>query len=221
VASVLPATPGPSVPLGELGPADPATFSTAVDNTWFPLPPGGRWTYKGVKDAKRAVDVFSVDGDTVVIDSVTCVSVTDDLSLNGVPIERTVSYFAQHDDGSVWFFGEDVHRLDRAGRVTGLDGSWRAGVDGAVPGLMMPADPAKGDTWKQVTAHAGFEVLTTTKAVDVPYGSYPDAVAIEESDPGEPGIKFRKYYVASVGPVWDVNVGGPLEEVKLTDFRQP
>jgi hypothetical protein len=219
-------TPSPSPttaarPLGDLGPLDPADFSSTVDNGWYPLVVGSQWTYEGVKDRKRATDVFKVLATTEAVAGVTCVILQDDLALNGVPTERTTGYFAQHRDGSVWFFGEDIHELDAKGRVVGLDGSWRAGLDGATPGLMMPATPGVGDVFVQATAHAHFEVLSVAKAVKVPAGSYPAALLIEESDPEEPGLKARKYYVPQIGEVRDVSVGGPFEEMTLTAFRGP
>ncbi len=219
--SLAPSASAPSRPLGDLGPLDPRTFSTTVDNRWFPLVPGTSWTLTGVKDRKRAEDVFEVLPKTEVVAGVTCVIVQDDLSLNGVPRERTTGYFAQHQDGSVWFFGEDVHKLDSNGRVVSLAGSWRAGLDGAVPGLTMPADPKAGDSFDQITAHAGFEVLAVDKSVKVPAGTFPMTLLIEESDPEEPGIKARKYYAPGLGEVRDVSVGGPLEEMKLAEYRRP
>jgi hypothetical protein len=210
-----------ALPLGELGPLDPSTFSSLVDNQWYPLIPGTTWTMKGVKDRKRAVDVFKVLPATEDVAGVTCVVLEDDLSLNGVPTERTTGYFAQHRDGSVWFFGEDVHELNSKGRVVGLDGSWRAGLDGAVPGLMMPADPQRGDTYVQETAHAHFEVLAVDRSVKVPAGIFQTTLVIEESDPEEPGLKARKFYAPATGEIRDVSVGGPLEELSLIRYQRP
>lgn len=208
-------------PLGHLGPLKPADFSSTVDNQWFPLVPGASWTLLGVKDRKRAEDVFTVLPTTEVVAGVECVIVSDDLSLNGVPTERTTAYFARHRDGSVWFFGEDIHHLNSKGQVISLDGSWRAGLDRAVPGLMMPAHPKVGDAFDQKTAHAHFEVLAVAKPVEVPAGAFPKTLVIEESDSSEPGIKARKFYAPSIGEVRDVSVGGPLEEMKLFEFRRP
>lgn len=222
-AAPSPSTPGPSTaarPLGDLGPIVPSDFSTTVDNQWFPVVLGATWTLKGVKDRKRAEDVFRVLPGTEVVAGVTCVIVEDDLTLNGVPIERTTSYYAQHRDGSVWFFGEDVRQLNPKGQVSGLAGSWRAGLDGAVPGLTMPAQPKVGDKFSQKTAHARFEVLGVANPVKVPFGAFATTVLIEESDPEEPGIKARKYYAPTLGEVRDVSVGGPLEDMKLTTYSR-
>jgi hypothetical protein len=208
-------------PLGVLGRVDPADFVGAVSNPWFPLRPGTVWTYHGVKDAKQAIEVLTVLSQPTVIDGVPCVALQDDLTLNRVKVERSVTYYAQHRDGGVWLFGEDTHQVDRNGHVKGVVGSWRAGVDGAVPDLVMPAAPAKGNEFAERTAELDVTVLSVVASVDVPQGAYQSAVLMEEADPNEPGLLVHKYYVRDVGMVRDVSVGGPLEELKLQSMQQP
>jgi hypothetical protein len=207
-------------PLGVLGRVDAADFVTAVDNPWFPLRPGTVWTYIGVKNAKQAIEVITVLPEPAVIDGVPCVALQDDLTLNQVRVERSVTYHAQHRDGGVWLFGEDSHQVDRKGNVRGVAGSWRAGVDGAEPDLMMPPAPAKGDEFDERTAELHVTVLSADEAVDVPQGSHEGAVLMEEADPNEPGLLAHKYYVRDIGMVRDVSVGGPLEELKLQSIQQ-
>jgi hypothetical protein len=210
----------PAGPLGVLDRVDAADFVAVVDNPWFPLRPGTVWTYIGVKNAKQATEIMTVLPQTTVIDGVPCVALQDDVTLNQVRVERTVSYYAQHRDGGVWFFGEDEHQVDRQGNVRGIEGSWRAGLDGAGPDLLMPAAPAKGNVFDERTAELHITVLGTDEAVDVPEGSH-QAVLMEEADPTEPGLLAHKYYVRDIGMVRDVSVGGPLEELKLQSVRRP
>jgi hypothetical protein len=207
-------------PLGVLGRVDPAEFVAAVDNPWFPLRPGTVWTYIGVKNGKQATEVMTVLPTQTVIDGVPCVALQDDVTLNQVRVERTVTYHAQHRDGGVWLFGEDAHQVDRSGNVRGVEGSWRAGVDGAVPDLLMPPAPAKGNVFDERTAELQMTVLSVDETVDVPQGSHPGAVLMEEADPTEPGLLAHKYYVRDIGMVRDVSVGGPLEELKLQSIQQ-
>jgi hypothetical protein len=211
----------PAGPLGVLDRVDPADFVAAVDNPWFPLRPGTVWTYIGVKNAKQATEVVTVLPGTTVIDGVPCVALQDDVTLNQVRVERTVSYYAQHRDGGVWFFGEDEHQVDRQGNVRGIEGSWRAGLDGAEPDLLMPAAPAKGNVFDERTAELHVTVLGVDETVNVPEGSHQGAVLLEEADPTEPGLLAHKYYVRDIGMVRDVSVGGPLEELKLQSVRRP
>ncbi len=94
-------------------------------------------------------------------------------------------YYAQHRDGGVWLFGEDAHQVDRKGNVKGVEGSWRAGVDGAGPDLMMPPAPAKGDEFDEPTGELHVTVLGVDETVDAPQGSHRGAVLMEEADPGD------------------------------------
>jgi hypothetical protein len=210
----------PAGPLGVLDRVDAADFVAAVDNPWFPLRPGTVWTYIGVKNGKQATEVITVLPEPAVIDKVPCVALQDDVTLNKVRVERTVTYYAQHRDGGVWLFGEDEHQVDRAGNVRGIQGSWRAGLDGAVPDLLMPPAPAKGNVFDERTAELHVTVLGVDEAVDVPQGSHQGAVLLEEADPNEPGLRAHKYYVRDIGMVRDVSVGGPLEELKLQSVRR-
>ena len=79
-----------------------------------------------------------------VIEGVTCVVVHDSLYLRGKLAEKTIDWYAQDRRGNVWYFGEATEELDCRGRVTSTEGSWQAGVDGAKPGIFMPAHPRVG-----------------------------------------------------------------------------
>lgn len=66
--------------------------------------------------------------------------------LEGRITEVAVDLYAQADDGSVWYLGEDV--VDYAHGVAATTaGTWRVGLDG--PGaLIMPAHPQVGDVYR-------------------------------------------------------------------------
>ena len=64
---------------------------------------------------------------------------------NGRIHESALDYFAQADDGSVWYLGEDVSNYDN-GVVVDHKGTWLAGRDGP-GGMIMPAHPAVGDVF--------------------------------------------------------------------------
>jgi hypothetical protein len=130
-----------------------------------------------------------------------------------------VTYYAQHRDGGVWLFGEDSHQVDRKGNIRGVEGSWRAGVDGAQPDLVMPPAPAKGNEFDEHTAELHVTVLSIEETVEVPQGTHQSTVLMEEADPNEPGLLAHKYYVRDIGMVRDVSVGGPLEELKLQSIQ--
>ena len=125
-------------------------FTARVTNPYYPLLPGMRWEYRGVKDGRPLRDVVLVSGR---IERVAGVHLRrgDRSRLRRRPASRsrTVDWFAQDGEGTVWYFGEATRELDRQGRVTSTEGSWRAGVDGARQGIFMPARPQVGQSFAQ------------------------------------------------------------------------
>ena len=213
----------PSFALGS-GPIDPANFTATVDNPWFPLIPGTVFRSVGERDGK-AVDIFTVTRDTKVIDGVTCVVVDDRGIIDGVLEERTLDYYTQDLAGNVWYFGEDTQELDAKGHVTSTEGTWHAGLDGAVPGIYMEADPVVGHTFRQefYKGHAEdqFIVKDLAASIKVPYGVFNDALLTEEWTTLEPDVLDHKYYVKGIGQVLEVAVKGPVERLALTKLVRP
>ncbi len=97
-------------------------------------------------------------------------------------LEVAVDYFAQADDGSVWYFGEDVATY-KDGVVENHDGSWRAGKDGP-PGMIMPADPQVGDVYRpeNIPGLVFEEVVVKSidETVDGPQGPISGCLLVEE-----------------------------------------
>jgi hypothetical protein len=202
---------------------DPANFTSKIDNPWFPLIPGTTFTYRGTKDNKRAVDVYTVTSRTQVIAGVTCVVVDDRLTLDGVLAEKTTDYYVQDRTGNVWYFGEDTAELDANGRTTSTEGTWHAGVDGAVPGIVMEATPTVGHALAQefYKGHAEdhFEVISLSTPTKVPYGAFSGALRTKEWTPLEPDVLDNKYYVRGIGEVKEIAVRGPVEELVLVSVK--
>ena len=73
--------------------------------------------------------------------------VRDDDYEDGRLVERTFDYFAQADDGTVHYLGEDVDNI-RRGKVVNHAGSWLYGRDTDVLGVAMPAEPRLGAQWR-------------------------------------------------------------------------
>jgi hypothetical protein len=219
-----------SCPLPAFGPGssyspvvEASTFTPHVNNPWFPLHVGTTLVYTGTKDGKAAVDKFRASAATRVIDGVRTRLVEDRLYLDGVLEERTTDYYAQDRCGNVWYFGEDTATLDVNGKVTGTDGSFHAGVDGAQPGVFMQAQPQLG-RWFRQEWYAG-EAADTFRAVDlsarasVPYGCFTSALRTEERTALEPKVLDNKYYVQGIGEVVEVAVKGPTEKLVLVDVQ--
>jgi hypothetical protein len=188
-------------------------FTTRVTNPWFPLRPGMRWVYTGVKDGKPSRDVMQVTRRTRTIAGAPCVGVSDRLWLHGKLEERTTDWYTQDFRGNVWYFGEETAELDARGHVTSTEGSWQAGRDGARAGLFMPAHPRVGQSARQEywKGHAEdhFRVLA------VPGGK---VVLTKEWTPLEPGVVDHKLYVRGVGDVLEQTIRGGDERNELVSF---
>ena len=114
---------------------DPSDFVASVDNPFFPLVVGTKLVYDG--DEHVEVTILP---DTKAILGIAATVVHDKDFVDGELIEDTFDWFAQDRDGNVWYMGEDTKELD-GGKVTSTAGSWEAGVDGAVPGIVMLSLP--------------------------------------------------------------------------------
>jgi hypothetical protein len=207
------------------GNPSPTRFVHGVTNPWFPLRPGTTLVYRGVKDGKVSRDVVHVTGKTRRIAGVVCTAVSDRLYLRGRLEERTTDWYAQDKAGSVWYFGEATAELDTHGKVTSREGSWLAGVHGAVAGVFMPAHPHVGFSARQeyYKGHAEdhFRVLSRSVRVDTPGASSSHALLTKEWTPLEPGVIDHKYYVRGIGTVLEQTVKGGDERNTLVSITRP
>jgi hypothetical protein len=189
----------------------PSDFVRRIDNPWFPLKPGSKWHYRGRDADGRFADNMRVTHRTKKIEGVRVTVVHDVVRKHGKPREVTNDWYAQDHHGNVWYFGENTRELDRHGHVTSREGTFKAGRDGARPGVLFPGDPRVGQTARQeyYKGHAEdqAEVLSLTEAAQVPTGSYDGVVMTKETTPLEPDVLERKYYARGVGMVLTVDVG--------------
>jgi hypothetical protein len=194
-------------------------LSANVTNPWYPLKPGTVYRYKGVRDGKPSREVLKVTHRTTTINGARCRVLSDRLYLNGNLAERTTDWYTQDARGNVWYYGEATAELDAHGKVTSTEGSWQAGVDGAKPGIFMPAHPKAGQSFRQeyYKGHAEdrFRVLRLNAGVKVPYITSKRALLTEETTALEPGVIDHKYYVRGVGTVKEQTVKGGDERAVL------
>ena len=194
----------------------PANFSTNIDNPYFPLNPGTTYEYRAHTTDGLITNFVVVTHKTKLILGVTCVEVHDTVFLNGQKTEDTLDWYAQDRDGNVWYFGEDSEDLTN-GRVSSLEGSWTAGVDGAEPGIIMEAHPKVGDAYRQELllneAEDFARVLSLDKSIKVPFGSFDNCLETTESSGVEPGAVEFKFYAPGVGVVFDNDVSGKEKDV--------
>ena len=200
---------------------NPANFSTNITNPYFPLKPGTTFVYEGDTAAGREHVDFQVTRDTRTLLGVKCVAVHDKVTVDGALSEDTIDWFAQDKAGNVWYFGEESKQF-ADGILIGIDGSWRAGVDDAKPGIVMKAKPKVGDVYRQEYAISEAEdmadVVDLGQRVSVRYGSFRNALQTHEFSGLEPAASEQKFYVLNVGFVLAVDdeTGERLELISIT-----
>jgi hypothetical protein len=216
--------PGATLPQGS-EPVDlnPADFSVEIDNPYWPLVPGSRWVYRE-SDGEGGVQrvVVTVTGKTKrIANGIEARVVRDVVSQDGKPVEVTDDWYAQDRDGNLWYMGESTAEYEN-GKLVSREGSWEAGVDGAQPGVALPADPRQGMAYRQeyYTGHAEDEgeVLNSGGQVEVPFGHFTDVVTTKDTTPLEPRVVEYKFYAQGVGPVLTLDVSGASGREELIDF---
>lgn len=189
----------------------PANFGGPINNPFYPLVPGTTFIYVGTIGGAVESNVVAVTHNTKVILGVTCVEVRDSVYADGVLTEDTLDWFAQDNAGNVWYFGENTHELD-GNEIINIDGSFKAGVDGAKPGIIMKATPTPGDFYRQEfdlgNAEDLAEVISLGNTVTVPYGVFTGCLKTEETTPLEPDARENKFYAPGIGPIQTINPGG-------------
>ena len=110
--------------------------------------------------------------------------------------------------GNVWYFGEDVtnYRYDEAGNLIGTDSesAWRAGVNGALPGFIMPAYLTLGFNYFQESApiDGALDQATTIaigQFVSIDFGDYNNVLKVLETSDLIPDLREFKYYAPGQG----------------------
>jgi hypothetical protein len=201
---------------------DPADFTADVTNRYWPLRPGARWVYESVDADGTAqhVEVTVLDQTYEVAAGIEARVVHDVVMQDGALLEDTRDYYAQDAAGNVWYVGEQTTEYP-PGEPTSTEGSWEAGVDGAQPGVALPADPRPGLAYRQEYLKGEAEdravVLSTDEMVQTPTGTYDGALLTRETTPLEPDGAELKFYVAGVGQVLTLQTSGGSEREALTE----
>ncbi|MGZ4963391.1 MAG: hypothetical protein ACXWC8_12620 [Limisphaerales bacterium] len=123
--------------------------------------------------------------------------------------EVAMDYFAQADDGTVLYLGEDVNEY-KDGKVVSHEGSWLLGKDTKTPGVIMPARPRVGAKFKSEDVnqdiHEEDEVIAGSENVTVPAGSYQNCIKVKETL-ADGDVEY-KYFAFGIGCVREVPKDG-------------
>ena len=204
---------------------DPAEFTTQISNEYWPMKPGTRWVYRELDEEGEASRVVvTVTGVTrEIANGITARVVRDTVSTDGEVVEDTFDWYAQDADGNIWYLGEDTAEFED-GELATREGSFEAGVDGALPGIAMPGSPEDGMAYRQEyyegEAEDNGEVLSTDEMAEVPAGQYDGVLLTKDTIALEPDVLEYKLYAPGVGPVLVFGVSGGGGREELVSVRQ-
>jgi hypothetical protein len=217
---------GDALPIGgEVVELDADRFTTQIDNRYWPMPVGARWVMRETDEQGHEQNVeITVTAETRLVNGVEARVVHDRVTEDGEMVEDTYDWYAQDDDGNVWYLGEDTKEYED-GKVVSTAGSWEAGVDGAQAGIAMPARPEPGLTYRQEyyegEAEDAATVLSLDERADVPAGSFTGLLLTKDFTPLDPEVLEYKLYAPGVGPVLVLGVSGGGGREELVDYAQP
>ncbi len=203
----------PTLPQGsEPVQLNPAGFTTMIDNPYFPLVPGDRYVYRETDGTAKERVVLSVSHRTKLIaNGVTARIVHDRVTERGEVIEDTFDWYAQDSDGNVWYLGEDTVEC-KNGKIKTRAGSFEAGVDGAQPGVIMPANPVPGLEYRQEyyagKAEDKAKVLSVDEQAEAPFGHFANVLLTKDLVPLEPKVSEYKLYAPGIGLLLAVKTSG-------------
>jgi hypothetical protein len=201
---------------------DGNTFTLDIDNSYFRLTVGQQWVYSGqeqgttiglkitVLDDTETLYAGQRKLDTRVVEELEWEDANGDgvVDADEELIEISRNYYAQTQDGTVCYFGEDVDIYEN-GVVVSHEGAWRADAAGNASGIFMSAAPQQGMTYQQEVAPGiAMDEATITKVgrtVTVPAGTFTQTITVRDFNPLD-GSRGTKSYAAGVGLITDAGL---------------
>lgn len=202
---------------------NPEDFVKAIDNPYFPLIPGTTFIYEGgsEEDNTTIQTEVVVTNETREVMGINTTVVKETDYEDGELIEETFDWYAQDNEGNVWYFGEDSRKYED-GEVVSTAGSWEAGVNNSKPGIIMKGDPQVGDAYYQEfspdEAEDQAEVVSLNETVNISYGIFENCLMTREWNPLEPENEENKYYAPGVGLLIEEEVEGGDERLELVEI---
>jgi hypothetical protein len=210
---------------GEPVDLDPADFTTRIDNPYRPMPVGSRRVYRetDTDGTVARAEVRVTPRTRRIANGIEARIVRDVITEDGERVQTGYDWYAQDSAGNVWYLGEGVKEYEN-GKLTATS-SWEAGVDGAQAGVVMPAEPQVGMTYRQMHVAGEVEdraeVLSVDEQVASPAGHFKDAVTIKDSSPLEPKLFEYKLFARGVGLVRAFEVSGGSGHEELLSYSAP
>ena len=194
------------------------TFSSRGRNPYFILEPGHRLTLESNAKGEHVVLVITVLQETLTVGGVETRVVEERETVNDVLAEISRNYFAICEPtNTVFYFGEDVDNYED-GAIANHDGSWRAGVNDARPGVIMPGLNLVGARYFQEIAPDvaldRAETQSVTESVATPLGQLQNVLKVKEGSALEKKAKSLKLYAPDIGLIKD-------DDLELTGVSGP
>jgi hypothetical protein len=194
------------------------TSSTTITNPYYPITAGKKYIYEGTTpDGLERIEEQRLTTTKIIL-GITCIVVEFKAFLNGTLIEKAIDWYAQDNTGNLWYFGEAVDNYNTNGTLRDHAGSWEAGVDGAQPGTIMPANPQTGMAYREEYyfnhAEDRAEILATGQTVIIPLGTYTNCIKTRNWTELEPSLNENKYFAPGIGLVKEVDIKDG-SEIKL------
>ncbi|WP_309709044.1 hypothetical protein, partial [Pseudolysinimonas sp.] len=170
-------------------------------------------TYREVDSAGVVLTVIvTVTTETKIIaNGITARVVRDTVYEGEQIIEDTFDWYAQDAAGAIWYLGEDTAEFEN-GVIVSTEGSFEAGVDGALPGIALPANPQPGMKYRQEyyagEAEDNGEVFSVSEMVDVEFGHFTDVLLTKDTITIQPDVLEYKFYARDVGLVLALDISG-------------
>ncbi|MEO6130536.1 MAG: hypothetical protein ABIQ02_01720 [Saprospiraceae bacterium] len=159
--------------------------------------------------------------ETKIILGITCVVGKFVAKVDNVIIEQADDWYAQDIDGNLWYFGEYVNNYSLSGVLENHNGSWEAGVDGAKPGIAMPANPTLGMKYREEyyfnNAEDEAEITAVNLDVTTPFGHFTNCIETKNYTALEPTQIEHKIYAPGVGLIKEIEPDNA--EILLTSIH--
>jgi hypothetical protein len=205
---------------------DPAQFQDPQQNPYYPLTPGLVTRLRGTDGDEHFRETVRITARTRMIAGVRTVVVRDVVWRgDGSLAEATDDWYAADDDGNVWYFGEDTATYDEDGNVESREGSWEAGGDGAVAGIIMPAHPRPSEAARMEFSKGEAEdqawVVQRLPYVRTPGGRRVHVVRTLEWSRLEPEVVSMKFYARGLGIVEERDIAAGSEHFWVVSATRP
>lgn len=222
--------------------ADNFDAPLVIDNQYLPLAVGATFTYKAETADGCEVNVVTVapagnpTKDITIGDDTLTVRVVQDLEYEDTDcdgaepselVEKTFDWFGQDNFDNIWYFGEETFDCEGEGSCVIGSGAWEAGVNDALPGIIMLGDPDSGERYRQEFAEGVAEdwgmVMNLNRRVRLrsedafPPGTWSNCLITKEWNALEPGSVEQKTYCPNVGLVLITEHSGKLVRFELQD----